>query len=162
MTSTQIERAEALRKKNNARRNILAVIIFTMINLVLLALDTGTMFLFSASVPYYVAVLGAAFGIPELLYICLAIAGVGLLFYFLCWYFSKNRGGWMATALVLFALDTVVLIILSILAEDFSSIMDVLLHAYILYTLVLGAMADRTLKRLPEEPVSGEEPPEEP
>ena len=65
MTSTQIERAEALRKKNNARRNILVVIIFTMINLVLLALDTGTMFLFSASVPYYVAVLGAAFGIPE-------------------------------------------------------------------------------------------------
>lgn len=162
MTTIQTERAEALRRKNKARGNILAVIIFTMINLVLLATDSGTMFLFSASVPYYAVVFGMVFEIPAFLYICLAVAGVSLLLYFLCWFFSKEKSGWILTALVLFGLDTVVLIILSILFGDLSGILDVLLHGYIVYTLVVGAMADRTLKRLPEETCLEESSPEQP
>lgn len=36
-----------------ARSNLLAVILFTMINMVLVVFETDTMFLFSALIPYY-------------------------------------------------------------------------------------------------------------
>ena len=44
-----------------SRYNLLVVLIFTVINLVMLLVGSGSYFLFSASIPYYLTVFGYMF-----------------------------------------------------------------------------------------------------
>ena len=148
---------------SGGRSSLLAVLIFTVVNLVMVLLDTGTQFLFSASVPYYLTFLGKAidnnfsygdwdvngtFTITGLV-----IGVVVLVVYLLCWLLSKKRGGWLTAALVLFILDTVALLIFTVtLLEDPSAnIMDFVFHGVIIWQLIMAVRANGKLKRLPPE-----------
>lgn len=137
----------------SARGNLLLMLIFTLVNIVLLVAGSDTMFLFSATVPY----LAISFGIigeqPIFLGICVCIAVVALVLYGLCWLLSKNNRGWMIFALVLFIIDTLALLGFYMLAEDFSGILDIAIHAWVLYYLVVGIIADKKLRDLPLEEV---------
>ena len=86
----------------------------------------------------------------------LVIAGICLLAYLLCWIFSKKHYGWMIAALVMFIMDTLALVGIYLMIEDFSGIMDLLIHAWVLYYLFLGVTNGRKLKQLPEEVVEAE------
>lgn len=150
---------ENLKKKyDNCRSNLLLVIIFTVINCILLFTKSETMFLFSATIPYFVMVLGVFSEIYELLIASIVIAVVIVVLYFLCWLFSKKRYGWLIAALVLFSLDTLALIGLYLLMEDFSGIFDLLVHIWVLYYLISGIVHGVKLKKTPEdEPAAVEE-----
>ena len=168
---------------NNARNNILLVVLFTVVNVVLLVTNSNTYFLFSASVPYYLADYGMFFGgfYPEEVYagfegfeflgapmlaIALGIAAVIVVLYLLSWLFSKKgRVGWLIFALVFFALDTVAMLLL--MGINSEMIIDIVFHAWVLFSLGSGIYANAKLKALPaEEPVvvpeSGWEVPAEP
>lgn len=156
-------------KFTSARTNLLIVLVFTVVNILLLVTKSDTYFLFSAFVPYLLAVLGMEmcgmfpdeyyggdtsgymFLSEGFLYVMLAIAAVVLALYLLCWIFSKKgKAGWMIFALVLFALDTVLLLINGI---SMDMILDYVFHAWVLYSLFTGITAAKKLKNLPEDPV---------
>ena len=158
-----------------ARKNILMVLAFTTINLILLVANSNTYFLFSAYIPFaivdwgmflsgrYPAEVYSQFEDFEplgmsLLVISLVIAVVICLLYLLCWLFSdKKRVGWLITALVLFATDTILMLLGGIGLE---SIMDVIFHGWVIISLSMGISAYFKLKKLPpeEETIPAEEP----
>lgn len=139
-------------KYEMARRNLLAVIILSVVNVVMLFFGSTTMMLFSATVPYYVALVGYVLGIRTFMIIGAVIAAFIILVYFLCWIFSKKHYGWMLAALVLFILDTLFLGYLYIFViGDVSGILDVVIHAFVLYYLVIGVINGKRLKTLPPE-----------
>lgn len=159
-------------KFNGARANLLLVVLFSAINLVMLVLNTGSYFLFSATVPYiigdiamdwcgkypaeyYEAVYG---GVPatEEMYgngvfaVLFAIAAAVIVLYLVCWFLSKKpRVGFLIFALVLFAIDTVVLFTVYVI--DASMILDYVFHAWVLISLISGISAYFKLKKLPPE-----------
>lgn len=153
-------------KYASARHNILLVVIFTTINLVLLVAKSYTYFLFSAFMPYFLTDLGMILGgmYPPEVYTGdmegVAVFGTGffiatvvisviiLSLYLLSWIFSKNnKGGWMVFALVLFSIDTVCMFALGVIGAD--AIIDILFHAWVIWSLASGVHAYSKLKKLP-------------
>lgn len=142
----------AMGKYNIARSNLLFAVIVTLVNIVLIACNSGIYFLFSVYIPYFTALIGAMFHyypdeVADLIgteitpdaatvffVVCLVVAVLLLVPYLLCWIFSKRHHGWMIAALVLFSLDSLWLIV----NFDISLIMDILFHAYVLYFLISG------------------------
>lgn len=158
-----------LQQISGGRGTLLAILVLTLINLVMVVLDQGSYFLFSASVPYYLTMIskgidnGFANGAwPEngpMTITALVISAVILVVYLLCWLLSKKRGGWITVAMVLFLLDTLalVLIIFYVTASPISGILDVLFHLWACWLLIQGFRANKKLKTMPWEP-SDEEP----
>lgn len=151
-------RALAEQKYGSARGNLLLMLGLTVINLVLLAVGSDYMLLFSATVPYLSLVYGLYSEMTVLLVAGIAIAVVAMVAYLLCWIFSKKHYGWMVAALVLFVLDTLCLIGFYFYVGDFSGILDLLIHAWVLYYLIIGVKAGHQLTYLPEDEVPPEQP----
>ena len=169
-TEQEVPLKQTLREKYlNARHNILLILVFTVINVVLLITNSNTYFLFSAYVPYLLAILGMEmcgmfpdeyyggdtsgfiFFDTSFLVIMLVIAAAILALYLLSWIFSKKgKSGWLIFALVFFAIDTVLLVVMTLPSI---SIVDLIFHAWVLYSLFTGISAAKKLKNLPEEPV---------
>ena len=141
----------ALQKYAAARSNLLVMICFTLLNVVLLFFKADVMMLFSATVPYFAALLGLLDESGLLLVPGLLVAAIGLIIYFLCWLLSKKNYGWMVAALVLFVLDTMALIGLYVWTGDFSGILDLAIHIWVLYYLIIGVKFGKQLKNMPEE-----------
>lgn len=141
----------ALQQVKIARSNLLLMIILTVVNIILLATGADTMLLFSATVPYYAVAFGIISEISQLIVAGLLVAAVILVLYLLCWIFSKKHYGWMIAALVFFILDSIAMIGLYILAEDFSGILDLVIHIWVLYYLIIGVRYGYKLKNIPPE-----------
>lgn len=153
-------RGTAIRKFNTARVNLLWMIGFTLLNIVLFYFGSGTMFLFSATLPYFIACLGIIAEFQPLMVVCSVIAAIILVLYFVCWHRSKRHHGWLIAALVMFAIDCAFLLLLYLPSLDSSSIFDILIHAWVLYYLIIGVKYGRQLSRMPEPelPALEEEP----
>ena len=155
-------------KYANARHNILLVVALTVINIVLLVTNSNTYFLFSAYIPYLLVDLGMLLcGMyPTEMYIedmagmeflsksflitTVGIAAVILILYILSWVFSKKpRVGWLIFALVFFGIDTLAMIFLNGVVLE--SVIDYVIHAWVIISLINGIIAYFKLKKLPEE-----------
>ena len=165
----RIQRQALASKYSAARSNLLLLVIFSAINLIMMATGAGTYFLFSASVPYLITDLGMFFcGMyPEEAYegfegmyfldksfffIMLAISALILVIYFLCWLFSKNgKVKWLKVALVLFSIDT--LVMFAYYGLSISMIVDIIFHVWVIVIMVMGIKAHKQLKEMPEEEV---------
>jgi hypothetical protein len=105
---------------------------------------------------------GFQFFDPSVFYILLVISLVILALYLIGWIFSKKQGGWLIFALVFFGLDTLGMLLLG--GFSIESIVDVLFHAWVIFSLVSGVVAHAKLKKLPPEeaapPVEWTVPPE--
>ena len=78
----------------------------------------------------------------------IVIAVLILAIYLLCWLFSKKgKVIWLKIALVLFGIDTVVLV----LSAGLSALVDLGFHIWILYILYSGIKAHKALKDMPKE-----------
>lgn len=119
-----------------ARGNLLAVILFTVLNVVFIFLESDTMFLFSATIPYFCASIGYWWG----LYGYFVVTGVVLLIYLACWYFSKKHKAWLIVALVMFIIDTIFMLWAYGFEFDTSMIVDLVFHIWVLFYLVGGVM----------------------
>lgn len=153
---------------NSARSNLLLVVVFTIINIFLLVFKSETYFLFSAFIPYGLVSFGmilcgmfptsfyeeifakSDFLDPSVFAIFLVIALVIVALYLLSFLLSKNnKPGWLIFALILFAIDTIVMFAFT--GFSFDSIIDILFHGWVLLSLSLGVNASIKFKKLPEE-----------
>lgn len=138
------------RQYASARNNLILMLILTVVNVALLFVESSYMMLFSATVPYY-SMIFAILDTSGLLFVpCVLITIISLIAYLLSWFFSKKHYGWMIAALVLFAIDTLFLIGISYWIGDFSGIFDFLIHAWVLYYLIIGVVSGVKLKKMPE------------
>lgn len=156
-------------KYTEGRRNIYILLAMTVINLFLLVTNSGRYFLFSASVPYLIADLAMAlcgkyppeyYGGEQyallgdgVFYVMMGVAALLLVMYLLCGIFSgKGRKGWLVFALVLFVLDSAVMVWLWVdMGCSMDSILDLVIHAMVLYSLYSGVSAANKLAKLPPE-----------
>lgn len=155
-------------KYNKSRSNLLLVVMFTVVNIILLITKSDTYFLFSASIPYLLVAMGMLFcGMyPEEYYleefldppflpqsafsVFLFLALIITALYLVSWIFSKNnRVGWLIVSLTLFSLDTVGMIVF--IGIDFTNIIDIIFHAWIIISLSVGIHAHSRLKGLPPD-----------
>ncbi len=160
-------RASQLAKYNTARMNLLLVAAFTAINVILGLTGSGTYFLFSAFIPYYLVIDGMfscgkmpadwyegdmsewEFYDSSYLIIMVVIAVVILALYVVFWLLSKKQSGWLIAALVFFAIDSVLFLVMGGFSLD--SVFDLLFHAWVLYYLISGIVAANKLKTMPLE-----------
>jgi hypothetical protein len=148
----------------------------TGINIMMLLLGGSSYFLFSAILPYSLAIDGmymtgkmpedwytdwpasVPFFDSSYLIVMAVIAFAIILIYLACFFFSKKyKTGWMIAATVMFVLDTLYMVFIYGVGID--SLMDILLHAWVLYYLISGVVYGLKLKKLPEdepEPIEGE------
>ena len=139
-------------KYNQARGNLMLVVVFTAINVVMLMLNSNTQFLFSAAFPSVAYALGdylteytgiEMFRVGALM---LALGNIGL--YLLCWFCAKKHRGFMVFALVLFVLDCIAFLSEFVIFEIDASIgMDVVFHVWVLWALISGVIAMASLKK---------------
>ncbi len=163
-------------KFNSSRYNLLLVVGMTGINIMMLLLGGSSYFLFSAILPYSLVIDGvymtgkmpddwytdwpetAPFVDSSYLIVMAVIAFAIILIYLACFFFSKNfKTGWMIAGTVMFVLDTLYMVFIYGVGID--SLMDILLHAWVLYYLISGVVYGLKLKKLPEdepEPIEGE------
>ena len=121
---------------DHSRSNFLAAIIFTIINVVLIFLETDTMFLFSATIPYYFALSGWYWESIFELGIGIVII-IGLL---VLWLISKKHVLGLILAFIYFIIDTIFMLWLYDFQFDASILIDILFHVWIMYFLVSGIM----------------------
>ncbi len=134
-------------KYNKSRINLLLVIALTAINLILVFAESGTMMLFSATIPYFLFILGYMTPFKIFLVVSFAILAI----YLVCWIFSKKHFGFMIAALVMFVIDTLFLAYLYISSQDVSGILDALIHVWVIYYLVTGVIHGIKLNKLKKE-----------
>lgn len=155
------ETRESLERKiQGARRSLLLVMVFTVINLGMILLDTDQYFLVSISVPYYLTMMGkgldngfvdGAWDITGTYTVTGLVLSIGvLLVFFLCWLVSRKHTGALAAALVLFAADSVALGYFTFALYDNPSVnfIDFLFHIMILAEFIYALRADRKRKQL--------------
>ena len=148
-------------KYARSRANLLLVLIFTVVNLFSVTFG-DTYFLFSATIPMlcpatmsllaaepeFLATIGMT---PEtatpLIIVGLVIGLVLSVPYLLCWIFSKKRVGWMVAALVFFSIDSLLLLI----SFDLTMILDIIIHAVVMYYLITGVINGFKLRDMPED-----------
>ena len=150
----------------SARVTLISVLVFTLINIVLVVCKSSVYFLFSAYIPYMMSVLGMIYcgfypaefyGEEEMeqlfdkpmLAVFLIIAAAILGQYLLSWFLSKKHGGWLIFALVVFSVDTLAMFLLSDLQLD--SILDIVFHGWVIFSLSRGIWGYSKLKKLPPE-----------
>ena len=117
---------------DNARRMLLLAIVFTVVNMALAFLGSGTYFLFSVFLAYMLAVgFGNAVGI--------ILAALVLAPYVLAYFLSKRKRGWLIAALVMISVDTLLLILLGISSGALLSLaMDFIFHGLLIGLLAIG------------------------
>lgn len=136
-----------VRRYRGARNSLLLMMIMTVINTVLAAVGSYTYFVFSDYLSYYLALFGRVYfeelGEPLYLIIGCVAAAIVLLPYLLCWIFSKKRRGWLIAALVLFIIDTLLLVSDAIAYMDVSYILDIAFHIWLIVELIIGIRAGK-------------------
>lgn len=173
----QIQRNKLLSRYDSSRGNLLIVMLFSLINLIILAVGGNSYFLFSASVPYAIGDMAMYLcgKYPQEFYtaeelsageflnntvfvIMLAAAFICIAFYFLCWLMSKKHGvGWLIAALAAFVLDTLFMFWWYVSFADI--VLDIVIHIWVLVSLIMGIIAYFKLKKIPvEEAAAVEEP----
>lgn len=154
-----------------ARINLLGMVIFSLFNILMLATNSGTYFLFSASVPYLLTDIGMFFcgrypdeyytgefegmisADQSLFWAMIVISIIILGVYALCWFLSRNNNVKpLKAALVLFCIDTGILL----LNGGLSAIIDLAFHVWVIVILVMGIKAHKKLQELPDEPIEAE------
>lgn len=145
---------------------IFCVAAFSVVNILLFLFGSESYFLFTAYIPYLLGVLGVSYwkggedvassaGVGAFL---LSISAVIVILYFVCWFFSKKKSGWLIAGTVLFSLDTLFLLYDMLLSEDMAwYVMDVVIHALVIVELAMGIHAAAKLKKLPDEAAIVEE-----
>jgi hypothetical protein len=149
-------RQTLLRRISISRGNLLLMTIFTIVNMMSYWFEWTFILPFSAFLPFSIFTFGYFFSIEwadQSLFIAgIVLSASVLLLYFLGYFLSKNKPGWLTLMLAMYIFDTLVMIFLYItIYFDGSMILDVLFHVWVLYYLINGVLAVKKLKNLPEE-----------
>lgn len=148
-------RINAEKNFTKSRNNLLAVVLFSLVNVVLTLFNAEISFLFSATFPMVSIGFGTALfeetGSNVFMIIGIIIALISIAFYGLCFLLSKKNKAFILVAFVFFVMDTLLLILFIVIAFDASILLDIVFHAWILYYLIIGVKASSDLKKMPPE-----------
>lgn len=143
-------------KYKSARTSLIIILVASVINIFSIAF-ADSYFLFSSYFTTLLAALGATLyveaGSMALFVVFALLALVSLVPYLLCFIFSKKHPGWMIAALVLFSLDTLLLLLdfaAALLIGDFGMIIDMLFHVYALVCLAIAVKHGMAARKTPQ------------
>ncbi|MGM9648170.1 MAG: hypothetical protein ACI3YH_08580 [Eubacteriales bacterium] len=179
--SNDLLRAKYQKNQATGRVSLIAIVIATIVSMLTLAVG-NFYFVFSAYLPFsyftegwfgWQIANGTYAYMDELsadvvtyytdlgnfgLILGIVVTLIGVLGYFICWLLSKKHPVALTVGAVFFAIDCAVLLLDVFTTGDISMLLDILLHAYIMYTLIAAVMANRKLKKLPAPalPIEGE------
>jgi hypothetical protein len=145
---------------NKARGSLIAIVFFSGINMGISLLDSSIRVLFSATTPELFYGFGRLFaeetGNLLFLIVGLVLAMVVIGFYFLCWILSERKRVFMLIALIAFGTDALVfvaLVVLSLLSDGFevSSMIEIAIYGWILFSLISGTIAWSKLRGISAE-----------
>jgi hypothetical protein len=150
------ETIKLYRRINLARSNLIAMTLLTVVNIAAYFFGGDFGFPFSAFFPYAAVIFGDIFATeladPMIFYWGVALASIVLILYIVGYFLSKKRHGWLIAVTVLYVLDLIFMTYIYFPDFDFSALLDYAFHFWVLYYLVLGVIAARKIKNLPEEP----------
>jgi len=130
---------------NKARGALLSVVALTFINVMLIILQVDLHFYISAITPSVLMIWFPGVVSTVLAFVIIALYG-------LFWWLSKKYRVFTLVALIVFALDTLVLFGLMLLAFDTFFLISLAFHGYVWYSLILGIIAWAKLSNVtPEE-----------
>lgn len=128
-------------KYTRARHSLLLVVILSIVNMFSLVF-ADTYYLFSSYITLSITATGGYMylesGEAVLLIGTIALGIISLVPYLLCWIFSKKKVGWLIAALVLFALDTLLLLIDAVSMLEATFILDLVIHILVVVELVIA------------------------
>ena len=136
-----------VRKFKGARDKLLVLIVTTIISVALTVLNVFISY-FSLFAPIFAIFLLENVGI--------IIAGCMILMYLLCYFLSKKYKVLMLVALILFIVDTLILLAFVLYTLEVQSkyvLIDIAFHAFILYYLINGVVAWDKMRKAPTEEV---------
>lgn len=160
------DKINEIKYERNGRKPLLLLWILSIVNIVFIfALDRY--FIFSVYLVNILAAVGKLYyvGTGEIAYIIVFII-LSLLVtavYFVCWLMSKKNYGWLIAALVIFCIDTLLMVAMNIFtlaSGDFEGIyvliFDLVFHVLAIVDLAIGVKYGRAAKidGLPQEPDS--------
>lgn len=159
-TPDRREAAEQRRRKNYrqhfeiGRIALLVLTAVSVFNQLLLLLKVGQHVFISAAVPYYLnwfaQRLGGSNGVTFLKVIALLVTLACYGGYTVCWMQSAHQKEYLKTAMLLYALDTVVLLIMAfvLIENPASCILEILVHLVVLWLLYDGWNSARRLSEM--------------
>lgn len=138
-----------------AKSTILIVAVLTIVNTVLIAVNADTVFTFSAYIPQLITAVFAELALEEgnnsLIFIGAAISIFIALIYVAIWQGSKKKDSLITVSLVLFSIDSGVLLFDAVSYFDVSFIIDIFFHGWVIFDLIMGVSSYSKLKKMPEE-----------
>jgi len=158
-TTTNLSRALYERNIKNGSANLIYFSLFTIVNIVLLLVDSNLSFLFSAYIPQLMIAIGQGFAAatgsngPLIVFSVLSVLFVGGCI--LSAVLSKKKTGWLILGAVLTTLDTVLMLVVVLPSiGDFlvDGLLSILFHAWILYYVFNALISYQKLKALPPDP----------
>lgn len=151
----RFSREHLTQQKASGKWMILLILIFTVVNMVLLVCGTERYFLFSADIPHYLTYYGMQMennGFGGYFAAMLIVALFFLGGYAMSWLMVSKNGTWLKVALILWAMDTVALIVMAIGMKMFEArIMDLAVHALLLWEIFQALRANKRLENMPKE-----------
>lgn len=143
------------RKYENSRKSLLAIVVFSFINVFLILANTGLSFLFSALLPVFCIEVGKTaaeqFAVDSFITTGIVIALLIISLYLMCYFLSKKYRSFMIVALVFFSIDTLFVIWLLTFGDILNGIITVLFHVWGLISLIVGVNARAVLKVMPQD-----------
>lgn len=128
-------------KYTRARHSLLIVVILSIVNMFSLVF-ADVYYLFSSYITLSISATGGYMYLESgdnlILVITIILGVISVIPYLLCWIFSKRKVGWLIASLVLFALDTLLLLIDAISMLDATFILDLVIHILVVVELVIA------------------------
>lgn len=131
---------------------------FSVLNILMYAFGSNSYFLFTAYLPYSFGITGVDYltgwydtpvdsGIGTFF---LSFSAVFIILYFVIWFFSRKKAGWLIAGLVLFLLDTLYMVYAMIASGDPAWFtMDCIIHALAIAEIAVGLHAALKYGKLP-------------
>ncbi|MCL2838621.1 MAG: hypothetical protein FWE04_06115 [Oscillospiraceae bacterium] len=153
MMNNNVDIKKYARNFYRARGNLLAVVAFTLVNLLLIVFNVDWHFFFSATVPmlilHFTQELSFYYG-NAIYVVGIILAFGGALLYFVFWLLSKRFRVFMLISLIVFGIDALVFLILILFGGfDGTLIINLAFSGWILYYLIIGTAAWGKLLRIP-------------
>jgi hypothetical protein len=145
--SEQIEILVA--KVNKSRSNIFAMIVFSIVNAVLVIFNATINFPFSIIFPTISIEIGKILRVetnsPAPYYIAIALSVICVGVYFLFHFLSKKSPVFYIALLVLFSVDSILLLIFTALAFEISLLIDIAFHGWVMYYIVMAVICSKKI-----------------
>jgi len=137
-----------LKRYQIARYSLVAVIVATVINIVLLLCNQIIILPFSATVPYYLSVLAVMAETQTQLWLFLPISVSFMVVYLVSALLSRLHYSFIIAAAALHLVDTVGAVYMLTLRLDASGVIDVVVHIAVVAILVIGAVSRIKLAKI--------------